>query len=167
MESRITAGCFFSIDFTEQSHREKSKRRSTSRLGYQRTDCLQSLAIQIHRDFFSGEKHSWTMVSFFFKHPIGEICASQIGNQSCQYLSWLNVTKKSWRHPPRMGLLPFPKTMATSGKRLLMFFVQAPLEVFKSTCITSLWLNHPFETYDRQILGLSLMVGSIHYDFTS
>ena len=80
MESRITAGCFFSIDFTEQSHREKSKRRSTSRLGYQRTDCLQSLAIQIHRDFFSGEKHSWTMVSFFFQAP-----------------NWRNICKSNWK----------------------------------------------------------------------
>ena len=82
MESRITAGCFFFYRFywTEPPRKIQAPfRKKTSRLGYQRTDCLQSLAIQIHRFFFSGEKHRWTMV-FFFQAP-----------------NWRNMSKSDWK----------------------------------------------------------------------
>ena len=36
----------------------------------------------------------------------------------------LNMTKKSFINSPDMELLLFPETVATSGKGLLMFFVQ-------------------------------------------
>ena len=81
----------------------------------------------------------------------------------CQrFFVGLNMTKKSLRNPPDMELSLFPETVAT-----IDVLYTTILEVFKSTCITGRWLNHPRETYDRQILGLSLMVGIIHYDFIS
>ena len=61
--------------------------------------------------------------------------------------------------------------MATSGKRLLNWYrilYTTTLEVFKSICITSWWFFTTHLKHIRQILGLlSLMVGSILYDFTS
>ena len=38
----------------------------------------------------------------------------------------LSMTKESLRNQPRTELLLFLKTMATSGKRLLMVFIQLP-----------------------------------------
>ena len=43
----------------------------------------------------------------------------------CVYIIYrLNMTKKSFINSPDMELLLFPETVATSGKGLLMFFVQ-------------------------------------------
>ena len=61
-------------------------------------------------------------------------------------LSWLNMTQKNLTK----NLTELLKTMALPvEKGLLMFFKKktTTLEIFKSTCITIWWLNHPFETY--------------------
>ena len=162
-DSRITAGCFFPNRFLSEtnlnSHRENPIMSSQK--------CCQTWTR--HRFFF------WTKVQL----DVGVVCflsSTQFENYRHVKLEMqlplasnfcrLSMATKSLRTPPQTELLLFPKPWQPA-ERVIDVLYTTTLEVCKSTCITSWWLNHPCETYDCQILGLSLMVGSIHYDFTS
>ena len=121
----------------------------------------------------------YLLALFWSKHPIGSIqlelkmCKSNLNTHfrpASFFFAGLNMTKKSLRNdqiliqgatlrnPLHTEFLLFPKTGV---------LYTTTLEAFKSTSIASCWLNHPDEIYDRQILVLRLMVGSILHDFTS
>ena len=57
--------------------------------------------------------------------------------------------------------------MATSGKRIIDVLYTTSLEVFESTCITSLWLNQPFQRYDLIVKSLGLVLWLAAYLMTS
>ena len=52
-------------------------------------------------------------------------------------------------------------------KRLLMLLKKRPPWIFKSTCITSWWLNHPFETYHMIVKSFGLVSRLAAYFMTS
>ena len=105
---------------------------------------------------------------FFAKnHPLGngkKPYQPVLNSQDCLECWQRNPEKKLTNHTE---LLLFLKIMATSGKRIIDVLYTTSLEVFESTCITSLWLNQPFQRYDLIVKSLGLVLWLAAYLMTS